>query len=311
MRELTAKFLDDVADALNLPSSQIVEKDFRVVEALSAITMAALPPGVRLVFAGGTCLARAHRLVRRMSEDIDLKVVVDPLPDSKNALRTVLSKTKAAVYAAIVGVGFREPKVVAKNDNRNVSFEVWYRNPEEVSGPLRPHLLIELTCSPPKLPTVRRPMGSFVNEATKKRAEIPGLECVSVEETAAEKLVSLTRRTAGDLEGTKPDAHDQFLIRHVYDLHWLLERVDRTTVISLAREIAFLDAEQFASWFPSYKSDPQGWTQRALIHLEQDKESQDSYALFLGRMVYGERTAYAEAFRSVSELGAALWSGTP
>lgn len=308
MRELTPELLDNVTDALGLPSSQVVEKDFRVVEVLSAVTAAALPPGVRLVFAGGTCLARAHGLVRRMSEDIDLKVVVPPLA-SKSALRTMLSRTKAAVHAAIVGAGFPEPTVTAKNDNKNISFEVWYRAPEEVDGPLRPHLLIELTHSPLKLPTVRRRIRSFVNEATKKEAEIPDLECVSIEETAAEKLVSLTRRTAGDLEGTKPDAHDRFLIRHLYDLHWLLGYVDRATVLELARRIALSDAKQFANWFPSYKDDPQGWTQRALAHLEHDRESHASYALFLSRMVYGERTGYSEAFKSVSELGTALWRG--
>jgi len=306
LRELTAKLLDDVTDALELPSSQVVEKDFRVVEILSAIVSAPLPPGARLVFAGGTCLARAHKLVSRMSEDIDLKVVVDPSPASKSALRTVLSKTKTAVYAAILEAGFQEPTVVAKNDNRNVSFEVWYRDPEKVDGPLRPHLLVELTYSPPKLPTVWRNMCSFVNQATRQDAEITKLECVSIEETAAEKLVSLTRRTAGDLEGTKPDAHDPFLVRHVYDLHWLLLHVDRETVLGLARGIANSDAEQFASWFPSYQKDPRGWTQRALEHLERDEKCHTSYALFLERMVYGERTTYTEAFRSVAQLGGNL-----
>ncbi len=242
-----------------------------------------------------------------MSEDIDLKVVVDPIPASKNALRTALSKIKVAVHAAILRAGFREATVAAKNDNQNVSFEVWYRAPDEVDGPLRPHLLVELTYSPPKLPTVRRSMRSFVNQATRQDPEITELECVSIEETAAEKLVSLTRRTAGDLEGTKPDAHDPFLVRHVYDLHWLLPHVDRATVLRLARGIANSDAEQFASWFPGYRSDPRGWTMRALEHLERDGECHASYALFLGRMVYVERTAFAEAFRSVAELGRALW----
>jgi predicted nucleotidyltransferase component of viral defense system len=307
LRELTAELLDDAADALGLPSSQVVEKDFRIIEILSAIIAAALPRGIRLVFAGGTCLARAHGLVRRMSEDVDLKVVCEPPPASKSALRTALSKTKAAIHDAIVAAGFPEPTVVAKNENRNISFEVWYRAPEEIDGPLRPHLLVELTYSPPKLPTVRRHVRSFINEATRSAAEIPDLECVSIEETAAEKLVSLTRRTAGDLEGTRPDAHDPFLIRHIYDLHWLLKHVDRATVLTLAREIAASDAEQFASWFPSYRDDPWEWTQRALTYLEQDRASHASYDLFLRRMVYGERTTYAEAFGSVSELGAGLW----
>lgn len=83
--------------------------------------------------------------------------------------------------------------------------------------------------------------------------------------------------------------------------------MDRATVLELARGIALSDAERFAGWFPGHKDDPQGWTWRALAHHERDRESHVSYALFLSRMVYGERTEYAEAFRSVSELGTALW----
>ena len=67
-----------------------------------------------------------------------------------------------------------------------------------------------------------------------------------------------TRRTAGDLEGTKPDAYNPFLVRHVYDLHLLLSHIDCETVLRLARKIANVDAEQFASSFPSYQRDPRG-----------------------------------------------------
>lgn len=308
MRLLADKLLDDVADALELPSSQIVEKDFRVVEVLSAIMDADLPSGVRLVFAGGTCLARAHQLVGRMSEDIDLKVVVEPAPSSKSALRSTLGTVKKAVHAAIIGAGFLDPTVIAKNDNRNIQFEVSYRPSEEVEEPLRPHLLVELTYAPPRLPTIRKDMRSFVSEVTRDAEELLGLECVSIEETAAEKLVSLTRRTAGDLEGTKPGAHDRFLIRHIYDLHWMLRHVDRTVVLRLAREIARSDADQFASWFPEYKKNPREWTQRAIDHLRSDETCHASYHEFVERMVYGERTAFDEAFQSVAQLGDDFWN---
>lgn len=36
-----------------------------------------------LVFGGGTCLARAHKLTQRMSEDIDFKIV--PLPGNDHS----------------------------------------------------------------------------------------------------------------------------------------------------------------------------------------------------------------------------------
>src|SRR3546814_5520767 len=93
---------------LGLPNPNLVVKDIAVVRALAALQGAALD-GARLLFSGGTALARAHRLVDRMSEDIDLKVV---LPDfdgmSKSAVRKSLSRVKDAAREAIVQAGDRK-----------------------------------------------------------------------------------------------------------------------------------------------------------------------------------------------------------
>ena len=63
----------EVQAYFGLPSPALVEKDWHVVKALAAITAVDTAP-LRLVFGGGTALSRAHRLLRRMSEDIDLKI---------------------------------------------------------------------------------------------------------------------------------------------------------------------------------------------------------------------------------------------
>lgn len=34
--------------------------------------------GIQLVFAGGTCLSKAYGLINRMSEDIDIKIFLEP-----------------------------------------------------------------------------------------------------------------------------------------------------------------------------------------------------------------------------------------
>ena len=46
------------------------------------------------------------------------------------------------------------------------------------------------------------------------------IACVSVVETAAEKLVALTRRTAMEMAGLSRDP-DPTLVRHIYDLHMM------------------------------------------------------------------------------------------
>ena len=72
----TIEELREVQAYFGLPSPALVEKDFYVVKALAAIAAIETAP-LRLVFGGGTALSRAHRLVRRMSEDIDLRIVAE------------------------------------------------------------------------------------------------------------------------------------------------------------------------------------------------------------------------------------------
>lgn len=61
--------------SLPRPEHRCWSKDWYVVKALAAISTADTAP-FQLVFGGGTALSRAHRLIRRMSEDVDLKIGV-------------------------------------------------------------------------------------------------------------------------------------------------------------------------------------------------------------------------------------------
>lgn len=128
LRRLPDELLDDVADAVGLPSGQVVEKDYRVIELLSVINAAKMPDGARMVFAGGTCLACAHGVVQRMSEDVDLKIVLDGGPVTNSAVKTALSRVKGAVRDAIVAAGFQGPPITAKygvtDSSHNVSLPV-------------------------------------------------------------------------------------------------------------------------------------------------------------------------------------------
>lgn len=48
----------------------VIEKDYYVTQVIHALSNIE-NDHFRLVFCGGTCLAKAHKLVQRMSEDID------------------------------------------------------------------------------------------------------------------------------------------------------------------------------------------------------------------------------------------------
>ena len=91
----------DVADALGIDSPAIVEKDVYAVQLLSLLSHLRSET-FELVFAGGTSLAKAHRNIFRMSEDIDIKLVAHvgaTAQVSRTALRAA-RKSGAGRYRA-------------------------------------------------------------------------------------------------------------------------------------------------------------------------------------------------------------------
>lgn len=131
------------------------------------------------------------------------------------------------------------------------------------------------------------------------------MACVSILETAAEKLVSLTRRTAMEMAGASRDP-DATLVRHVYDLRIARALVDPADVGALARAVAQRDAEEFASQYPAYATDIAGEIRKALAALRSDPLHQQRYVRFMADMVYGERPEFAEAMETIRELAERL-----
>ena len=245
----------EVQRSFGLPSAALVEKDWYVVKALAAITAADTAP-LRLVFGGGTALSRAHRLLRRMSEDIDLKIVGDGEPT-----RAALRRLRSTITEALLAAGFRfDSENRAHRDSRNESRYTIYRLPYEPitagQGALRPEIQIETAVWALRRPAVALPVSSFIAEAFKRPPEVASIACVSITQTAAEKFVALTRRTAAEIvEAGGP--RDPTLVRHVYDLHVLRAHYDPTEVAALAREIMPHDARGVRQSIPglSRKSD--------------------------------------------------------
>src|SRR5512138_1030397 len=119
----------DIAEALGLPSPDLVEKDFHVVRALQA-GIGVKDDNYRLVFAGGTALARAHCLIHRMSEDIDLKIVPIGTEDRRPARRVL----RNALIETLKSVPFELSDPIVRNDGRYFRFDLDYPRSETTSG---------------------------------------------------------------------------------------------------------------------------------------------------------------------------------
>jgi predicted nucleotidyltransferase component of viral defense system len=295
----------EVQAYFGLPSPALVEKDWHVVQALAAITQADTAP-FRLVFGGGTALSRAHRLIRRMSEDIDLKIIADEEPK-----RSALRRLRETLTQALLAAGFLfDPNNRAHRDSRNASRHTIFQLPYEPllhgAGALRPEIQIEVAVWPLRHPPVELPVTSFVAEAFGQPPEVASLACVSVTQTAAEKFVALTRRTAAERD-RPPDERDPTLIRHVYDLHVIRAHCDPAEVAALAQPIMQQDAAVFGRQFPPYQENPIAETLHALQALEADPHYAQSYAAFRRDMVYdGDAADYAACLATLRELAKRL-----
>ncbi len=289
-----------------------IEKDWHVIRAMKAVCQ--VDSGIfRLVFAGGTCLARAHKLVQRMSEDVDFKVVLrGAAPTSANQLRKELGALRDRITAGLQAAGFdadpaNTAQVRSRDANRYTVYNLMAGPADTRPVPLRATLQIELNYAHLRLPSVRLPVASFVAEAFARPPEIIGIDCASVNETAAEKLVSLTRRTAMEIAGLSR-APDPTLVRHIHDLHRVRDHIDRALVATLARTISVQDAEEFAHQHPAYRDDIAAETHKALAFLNDDPAVAARYDSFVAAMVYGLQSPFRDAMATVSALAEQAWA---
>jgi hypothetical protein len=297
--DLSLQELLETQDYFGLPSPALVEKDIHVVKALAAITAIPIAP-LQLVFGGGTALSRAHRLIRRMSEDIDLKIAA-AVPPTRPALRQL----REAITDALLTAGFDfDPSNRGHRDSNNESRYTIFRLPYKAraagEGALRPEIQIETALWPVRLPTVERPVISFLAEAFKRPPEIAKIACVSITETAAEKFVALTRRIG--VERAHGGPPDTTLVRHIYDLHVIRTHYHPAEVAALIPSIMQSDAQAFGNQFPAYRDNPMDETRRALHALEFDPTYVRRFADFCRLMVYGDPVEYAACIDTLKEL---------
>ena len=69
--------LDDAASEYGIEGA-FVEKDWYVTQLISIISEFS-NEDVQMVFTGGTALSKAHKLIKRFSEDIDFRIIYSGL----------------------------------------------------------------------------------------------------------------------------------------------------------------------------------------------------------------------------------------
>ena len=280
-------------------SAAILEKDIHVTDALRALSTMA-HEHVKLVFCGGTNLSKAHGIIERMSEDVDLKVVLSPAHGlSDSALKKHLSALKGKVIATLTGLDFEEipEAAIARNANRYFASSWMYSSAYGPHQSLRTHLSVEFTMRTPAFDTSEHQLGYLIDRLADRAGEAFAMQCVSVEETLAEKILSFLRRFAEHRAKVR-EKWDEALVRHIYDT-WCIVSVDPGAADRAAthfRDLVEFDRGEFCH-HEAFVNDPATCMKTALGEIELDAQTISEYANKLIPLIYGkDKPAFNEAF---------------
>lgn len=215
-----------LATAQRLQMAEIyVEKDYWVTAALHQIFHSNVAPFT--VFKGGTALSKVHRLIERFSEDLDLVVIATP-NDSSNQLKNKLKAITSAVAELLPEVD------IAGTTNKKGMIRKtahWYdkMGVSGIYGQVRETIILEATWLGTSEPHICLPISSYITDMmvatgqeilVKQYALAPfSVQVLSKERTFCEKIMSLARFSL--TENPYTDLANK--IRHIYDLHMMLE----------------------------------------------------------------------------------------
>jgi predicted nucleotidyltransferase component of viral defense system len=293
-------------------TAALLEKDEHLTDALRALFALRLD-GMALVFCGGTSLSKAHGLIERMSEDADLKIVLNEGagPVSRSKVRSQLSALKGILAHTLAGIGLVEDQHKAKalNENHYLFSEWTYARRYDSVSSLRPHLQIELTARQPVSSPVSCQIGYLTDHLAGLRGGVFSVPTVVVAETVAEKVLSFLRRYAQHRSGVDGAHWDTALVRHIYDVHCVHSR-HPGTVTAAAKvfpEIVAADQKAFGKQFPNFAVAALPVLSTAIRQARTDVKIETEYTRNLLPLVYGnDKPVFAEAFRSFELVASAL-----
>ncbi|MBY0544430.1 MAG: nucleotidyl transferase AbiEii/AbiGii toxin family protein [Gammaproteobacteria bacterium] len=302
------RLIAEATDILNLDSLSVVEKDFHVTQAIHALSKIK-NDDFTLIFQGGTSLAKAHRIIERMSEDCDFRIHVTEswktLNPSQRRNRLRDFRHEMIAYLEKIDFWIEEDSIKVRDAGNYFQFNLKYSSLYNKSDVLRPHIQLEFMAVTSKLPTQSMPITTLIKQVLGENVAHPekSIECVSISETAAEKWVALTRRVANAIRN--PNAFlDKTLVRHIYDLYCIDEKKKiNNDVYSLINSLIKEDITRYKNQNADYAKNPIAEIKSALFTLSESKEWEKNWDIFTREMVYGEnKPNYQKAIDCLNRL---------
>jgi predicted nucleotidyltransferase component of viral defense system len=317
MKKVETSFRDKISDLIfenDLTLSEFaLEKDFIVTDVLHAISKINNEK-FDFVFCGGTCLSKAYGLLERISEDVDIKLVPKPgVVLNANQRRSAISKLKKDIVQALLNIGFEESDIQQKALDRNsyLEFNAEYSTHFDVEPAMRAAMKLELNYTNLSLPSVDKAMGLLFDELSGKKTQTLKMQCVDIREALSEKLVSFPRRLAMHLTDVERFKFDKAMVRHLFDVHRIVERNPKITQDSALKSLLLSamdkDAKDFVHQYPKFLTNPVGEIQNAMSVAYLKPEYQKMYDAFVKVMVYSKDIpSFDDAFSSFNTVLTAL-----
>jgi predicted nucleotidyltransferase component of viral defense system len=309
-QEQLKELVSVTAERLRIKYPSIIEKDYYVTQVIHALS------GIeneyfRLIFAGGTCLAKAHKIVKRMSEDVDFKIQLKNTNEifSKSRLLKEVKEFRAYIKSKLTLPGLTADEPIVRNEGKYSRIDLHYPSVFPANTGLRPHILLEFTLSDVRLDVANLSIRTLIEDNLTDTIifEPCSTQCVSINETAIEKWVGLTRRIIAIEREYHHD--DKALIRHAYDLN-AIKDADKINddFFVLAKEIVNNDAKQFKNQHPEYSINPGDEIKRSLEVLKNSPRWKDRYQEFIETMVYDSPLTleYEHAIASIEHMSVAI-----
>lgn len=340
MRKISASRKTDIEDAStagflkSLPPT-VIEKEIHITDVLFMLAgldphIAAYPAGgrhrdsdkvevrTRLVFSGGTCLSKAYGIIERMSEDIDIKVVLEDLPEAYvtrkgigKSGRSRLATLHEAILNKLAAMEFEltevEDNLHIKDARRYFHVCLGYESVFDTKvAALRAELKLEVIHRHPQLPYQPQSIG-YLLDAQLAQAGVPlsytprtvPMLCFAVEETLGEKVLSLLRRCAWNWDGYQRGEFDQALVRHIYDV-WRIREARPEALAQAERVFEALvatDVNEFGGQHAEFSQSPKRVLERALQRAKSDAGLIQNYRERLIPLLFAEDPpSYEQAF---------------
>jgi hypothetical protein len=264
-RDLFVALVKNMSEKTSI-SEVYIEKDYWLTRALQRLSQN--PNLEKVVFKGGTALAKAYRLTNRFSEDIDI-AVIEANSFTGNQLKMLIKR-----LAKDMATGLEERVVDGITSKGSRFYKAIYSYPilarqDTKTAVKSGQLLIEINTFANPYPYNKQQITSFVSDylLTLDRQDLIekynlspfSVNVLDKRRTTLEKLVSLLRFSFSE----NPKAELAKKIRHFYDLYYLVNDKECAKYIQSAdfqkdlQELFENDQQEF--------DDPQGWQTKTII----------------------------------------------